>query len=177
MKKFLIGVASYIVFIILYFVQADFFSWFTIAGVSPNLFIIFILFLGLFTDNTFSIIMALLTGITLDLVVGRTVGITAIMFCLVSIIAGYFDKNFSKESKFTIMIMVIGMTIICETINYLLNAFLVEMPIEMTSFVKILMIEVLYNGILTIIFYDLFLKLGYKLEKMFKQKNILTRYF
>lgn len=177
MKKFFIGVACYIVFIILYFIQADFFSWFTIAGVSPNLFIIFILFLGLFTDNIFSIIMALLTGITLDLVMGRTVGITAIMFCLVAIIAGYFDKNFSKESKLTIMIMVVGMTIICETANYLLNVLLVEIPLEMASFAKILVIEVLYNGILTIIFYDLFLKIGYKLEKVFKQKNILTRYF
>jgi rod shape-determining protein MreD len=106
-KKFLIGVVTYIIFIILYFVQADFFSWFTIAGISPNIFIIFILFLGLFTDNMFSIIMALLTGITLDLIIGKTVGITAIMFCLIAIIAGYFDKNFSKESKLTIMIMVI----------------------------------------------------------------------
>lgn len=51
--------------------------------------------------------MALLTGITLDLIIGKTVGITAIMFCLIAIIAGYFDKNFSKESKLTIMIMVI----------------------------------------------------------------------
>lgn len=107
MKKFLIGVVTYIIFIILYFVQADFFSWFTIAGIRPNVFIIFILFLGLFTDNMFSIIMALLTGITLDLIIGKTVGITAIMFCLIAIIAGYFDKNFSKESKLTIMIMVI----------------------------------------------------------------------
>lgn len=107
MKKFLVGVATYIVFIILYFVQTDFFSWFTIAGISPNIFIMFILFLGLFTDNMFSIIMALVTGITLDLIIGKTVGITAIMFCLIAIIAGYFDKNFSKESKLTIMIMVI----------------------------------------------------------------------
>jgi rod shape-determining protein MreD len=176
-KKFLLGVLAYIVFIILYFIQADFFSWFTIAGVSPNLFIMFILFLGLFTDNTFSIIIALITGITLDLVMGRTVGITAIMFCLVSIIASYFDKNFSKESKLTIMTMVVGMTVICETCNYLLNALILETPVEIVSFIKILLIEVLYNGILTIIFYSLFLKLGYKLEKQFKQKNILTRYF
>lgn len=107
MRKFLIGVLIYIIFIILYFIQADFFSWFTIAGISPNIFIIFILFLGLFTDNMFSIVMALLTGITLDLIIGKTIGVTAIMFCLIDIIAGYFDKNFSKESKLTIMIMVI----------------------------------------------------------------------
>ena len=108
-KKFLIGIAMYVVFIILYFIQADFFSLFTIAGISPNIFIKFILFLGLFTDNLFSIIMALLTGITLDLIVGRATCISPIIFSIVAIIAGYFDKNFSKDNKITIMIMVVGM--------------------------------------------------------------------
>ena len=177
MKKFLIGVVTYIVFIILYFIQTDFFSWFTISGISPNIFIIFILFLGLFTDNMFSIIMALFTGITLDLIIGRTIGVTAIMFCLVAIIANYFDKNFSKESKLTIMIMVAGMTIVCETANYFLNILILEMTAEVQAFIKILLIEVLYNAILTIIFYGGILKLGYILEREFKQKNILTRYF
>ena len=161
-KKFLIGIAMYVVFIILYFIQADFFSLFTIAGISPNIFIIFILFLGLFTDNLFSIIMALLTGI---------------IFSIVAIIAGYFDKNFSKDNKITIMIMVVGMTIVCEIVNYFLNAAILESLIELKSFIRILLIETLYNAILTIIFYGAIIKLGYKLERQFKQKNILTRYF
>lgn len=177
MKKFLIGIAMYVFFIILYFIQADFFGWFTIAGIGPNIFIVFILFLGLFTDNLFSIIMALLTGITLDLIVGRTACISPIIFSLVAIIAGYFDKNFSKDSKITIMIMVVGMTIIYETVNYFLNAAILESIVEIKSFVKILFVETLYNAILTIIFYGAIVKLGYKLERQFKQKNILTRYF
>lgn len=121
--------------------------------------------------------MAIITGITLDLVIGKALGVTAIMFCLVAIIAGYFDKNFSKESKMTIMVMVIGMTIICETANYLLNVLILEMPLELNAFAKILFVEVIYNAILILIFYSLILKLGYKLERQFKQKNILTRYF
>ncbi len=177
MKKFLIGLATYFIFIILYFIQADFFSWFTIGGICPNIFILFVLFLGLFTDNLFSIIMGLLTGITLDLIVGKTVGVTAIMFCLVAIIASYFDKNFSKENKLTIMVMVVGMTIICEFANYFLNVLIVESLVEIGAFVKILFVETLYNAILTIIFYGPILKLGYKLERQFKQNNILTRYF
>lgn len=177
MKKFLIGVLMFLIFIILYFIQADFFNWFTIAGVSPNIFIIFILFLGLFTSSLFSISLAVITGIILDLVIGKTLGVTSIMFCLVAIIATYFDRNFSKESKLTIMIMVIGMTIICETANYLLNVLILEMPLELDAFAKILAIEVLYNAILTIIFYAPMLKMGYLLERQFKQKNILTRYF
>ncbi len=177
MKKFLLGVLMYVVFIILYFFQADFFNWFTIAGISPNIFIIFILFLGLFTNSLFSIVIALLAGITLDLVIGRTLGVTAFMFCLISIIAGYFDKNFSKESKLTIIIMVICMTIIYELVNYMMNVLVLDIPFEFAAFSKILAIEVLYNAILTLIFYKLILKFGYILEKQFKQKNILTRYF
>lgn len=177
MKKFVIGVITYFIFIILYFIQANFFGWFTIAGISPNIFVIYILFLGLFTDNKFSLIMALLTGITLDLVIGKTLGATAILFCLISIIANYFDKNFSKDNKFTILIMVIGMTLVFEVTNYFLNALILEIPIEIEAFSKILLVEVIYNTILTIIFYNAFIKSGALLERQFKEKNILTRYF
>ena len=177
MKKFVIGVITYFIFIILYFIQANFFSWFTIAGISPNIFVIYILFLGLFTDNKFSLIMALITGITLDLVIGKTLGATAVLFCLIAMIANYFDKNFSKDNKFTILIMVIGMTLVFEVTNYFLNALILEIPIEIEAFSKILLIEVIYNTILTFIFYNAFIKLGALLERQFKEKNILTRYF
>jgi len=177
MKKFLIGICMYIFFIFLYFLQSDFFSWFTIAGVSPNIFIIFILFLGLFTDNKFSVIIAILSGVTLDLALGRVLGITGLLFGLIAIIAGYFDKNFSKENKFTLVIMVVVMTIATEVVNYFLNVLIQEIPAEIGAFVKILSIETLYNVMLTIILYKLMLKLGMLLERQFRQKNILTRYF
>ncbi len=177
MRKFLIGFLMYIIFILLYFLQANFFSWFTIAGVSPNIFIIYILFIGLFTDNKFSLIMSLLTGITLDLVAGRTLGITALIFSLISIVAGYFEKNFSKENKITIIIMVVGMTMACEILNYFLNVLILEIPAEILAFSKILIIETIYNIFIINIFYKLILKSGVTLERQFKQKNILTRYF
>lgn len=69
------------------------------------------------------------------------------------------------------------MTIVCETANYFLNMLILETVIELEAFIKILLVEVLYNAILTIIFYNLILKLGYLLERQFKQRNILTRYF
>ena len=177
MKKILIGVITYIVFLVIYFLQSNFFNWFTIAGVSPNLFVMLILFLGLFAGSSFSMIMGLIVGITLDFMSGRVLGISAIMFCLVGILSGYIDKNFSKESKLTIMIMVIGTTIFYEVGHYLFSVVILEMTPEIKKFVKILIIEVLYNSILTIILYKLILKVGYKMEEFFKQKNILTRYF
>lgn len=55
MKKTLIFVVLFIVFILIYFLQMNFFSWFTIAGVKPNIFIILILVIGLFTGRTIGI--------------------------------------------------------------------------------------------------------------------------
>lgn len=73
--------------------------------------------------------------------------------------------------------MVIVMTVATETVNYFLNVLIQEIPAEVGAFVKILSIETLYNVMLTMILYKLILKLGMLLERQFRQKNILTRYF
>ena len=177
MKKFLIGILMYIIFLLLYFIQTNFFSWFTIAGVKPNIFIIYILFLGLYTDNKFAIIMSVILGLNQDLITGKTIGVTSIMYSIIAIGAGYFDKNFSKENKLSIIIMIITTTIIYETLTYFINALLIEYQIEMIPFIRILAIETVFNTILTYIFYKQILKLGTLSERQFKQKNILTRYF
>ena len=177
MKKFLIGVLFYFVFLIFYLLQTNFFSWFTIAGISPNIFIILILFLGLYTDNKFATILSIIIGVTLDLVVGKTLGVTAITFCLITFICRYFDKNFSKDNQLSNVILIIGLTIVCESISYFLNCLILETSIEIVSFIRILTIEVFYNAILTFIFYNTILRLGGTIERQFKERNILTRYF
>ena len=178
MKKVLIGVITYISFLIIYFVQANFFDWFTIAGVSPNLFIILALFLGLFTNYYFALIMSVIMGLTIDFEVGRQfVGTTAVMLTIVSVLATYLDKNFSKDSRLTIIIMVIVSTIVYEIGLYALNMFIFSYEAKMGVFVKILLIEVLYNVIITSVLYEPIRKLGNLLERYFKERNILTRYF
>lgn len=70
-----------------------------------------------------------------------------------------------------------GATIAYETFVYLYKAMILSSNIEMWVFIKILIVETLYNGIFTIILYPLMRKLGYKIEDLFKNPQILTRYF
>lgn len=51
MKKTLIIIGLFITFLLLYFLQVNLFSWFTIAGINPNTFIILMLFIGLFAGR------------------------------------------------------------------------------------------------------------------------------
>ena len=73
MKKTITIICIFLVFILIYFIQTNFFSWFTIAGVKPNLFIIFALFLGLFMGQTYGAIIGSILGIILDLFIGKIV--------------------------------------------------------------------------------------------------------
>ncbi len=177
MKKVLINIALIISFIIIYFLQINLFSWFKIAGVMPNLFIIFVLFIGLFISRIAGMTYGIGCGIMLDLFIGRKVGITAIMLGIVGLIGGIFDKNFSKESRITIIIMVIVSSLVYEIGAYLIGCVIYGYSVEIVSFIKILLIEVIYNILITIVLYPLIQKFGYEIEEEYKENKILTRYF
>lgn len=177
MRKVIVNIILILVFLIIYLLQVNVFNYVQIAGVKPNPFIIYILYIGLFTGRKMGLSYGIIFGIILDLLIGRKVGVTAIMLGLVGILAGVFEKNFSKDSRITIMIMVIGLTIIYELGMYLLSYVFIGTTLEMVSFLKILIAETVYNTLLTIIVYPLIQKTGYNIEEVFKGNNILTRYF
>lgn len=177
MKKISILIGLIITFFIIYFLQVNIFNSFTIAGVKPNLFVIYILFIGLFANQILGISFGVICGLIIDLLYGKTVGITAIMLCAIGYLGSYFDKNFSKENKLTIIFMVIGSTIIFELGLYFLNSIILEFEREYFYFLKIALIETLYNVLIVIIFYPLIQKIGYSIDRNFKKNNILTRYF
>ncbi len=177
MKRFIINFSLIIIAFLIYFLQENFFDWFTIAGVMPNLFVIYILFIGLFSGRNKGSIYGLVVGLMLDILVGNKIGLYTITLGGVGLTAGIFAKNFSKDSRITIMLMVGGLTFAYELIVYMLNYFMLDMNLEILIFLKILVIEVIYNIILTIIIYPLFKKFGYYIEHEYQGDKILTRYF
>lgn len=177
MKKVFINIAIIIIFIFIYLVQANFFTWFNIDGVMPNLFIILMLYIGLFMGRSSAIAYGMIFGMLIDIFISRKLGITSIMLSVIGVIANLFDKNFSKDNRITIMAMVGICTIIYEIGLYFLNYMILNINIEILAFTKILIIESLYNVILTIIIYPIIQLTGYDIEEEYKGSKILTKYF
>ena len=73
--------------------------------------------------------------------------------------------------------MVLGTTIIFELISYFMNHILYSTNIEILKFIGILIVEVIYNVIITIIIYPAIQKFGYYIENEYKGSRILTQYF
>ena len=177
MRKKIITLIIIGVFLIIYFLQTNLFSWFNLASIKPNLFVILVLIIGLFSGESKGVTFGILFGVSLDFFIGKSTGISGIMLGIVGFLAGYLDKNFSKDSRFTMIIMIILSTCLYEIGSFIFHYFVNEANIPVGIVIKILIIENLFNVILTIIIYPLMIKLGYKLEKVFKENKILTRYF
>lgn len=178
MKRALVITALFIVFLILYFLQANFFSWYNIAGIKPNIFIIFTLFIGLYLGRTVGFSMGIILGFLLDLFVAKRIGINAIMLSIAGFTGGVLDKSFSKESRITFMMMTFLVTVLCEIINYTLQIILLNSEPIFVGIMKIILIEAIYNTILVVILYPLIQKAGPKTEEVFNEKKrTLMRYY
>lgn len=177
MRKTVITVILFIVFLIIYFLQANILPNFTIAGITPNLFVIFVLFIGLYANQVLGIVFGIVIGLFLDSIYGQSIGLSAVMLCLIGFLGSYFDKNFSKDNKLTILFMVIGTTAIYEFGLYSLKSIIYEFDFELWFFLRIVLLEILYNSLISIIFYPLLQKAGYAIDRNFKENNLLTRYF
>lgn len=75
------------------------------------------------------------------------------------------------------MLMTAGATLACEIISYLIQIIIFKLSIDILPFIKIVLIETLYNAMIIIIIYPLIEKAGEILEKVFKEKKILTKYY
>ena len=93
------------------------------------------------------------------------------------IVGGIFDKNFSKDSRIIIIFIGALSTVLYETAVYILQIILFNINVEVLSFIKILLIETIYNILILVILYPLIRNAGYEIESEIKGDKILTRYF
>lgn len=177
MKKTISIFCLVLTFFFIYFLQSNFFTWFNIGGIMPNLYVIFVLFIGLFVKRKVGLVFGMASGLYIEILLGRGVGIAALGLGIVGILGEVFSKNFSKDSRFILSLMVLGTTIIYETLIYVLSMLQAGGTIEILPFIKILLVESIFNVLITIIIYPIIKKAGYYLENLYDDKIMMTRYF
>lgn len=178
MKKVIDIFLIIIIFLIIYFLQVNFFTWFNIAGIMPNLFVIFIMLIGLFLKKDFAFFFGIIFGVLLDIFSGSRIGINTIALSIIGLASGILEKSFSKDNRITVMAMTSVLTFCFELIIYILNiVFLGISNIQLIGFIKIVVVEIIYNDILVIMLYQLFCKFGNKLEQDFIGNKSFLNFF
>ena len=178
MRKIGMIISIIFIFLVIYFLQSNFFSWFVIFGIKPNLFVILTLIIGLFMGRKYGLCFGIGFGLIIDFLIGRNIGVSSLMLGIVGLVGGYIDKNFSKDNKIIIMLIVAISTTIFELGQYLIQSYILSYNmLELDIFFRIVLIEVIYNILITVIIYPIIKRWGYFIEGNFKENNILTKYF
>ena len=176
MKKIISVLGIVIIFLSIYFLQSNFFSWFNIYSIKPNLFMIFVIFLGLFLGKEYGLTFGILLGLILDLFSSQMSGINAISLGAAGLLAGILAKNFSIEHKFTFIIIASLLTFIGESVYYALEIILSEAEVQLIIFIRILLIEIIFNDLIIIIIYPVLNKIGEKLKMMLEDETNYIKY-
>ena len=177
MKKFKSFLILLLLFLIIYFLQFNFFAWFNIRGIMPNLFVVFTLFVGIFIGQRIGIAVGLFVGIVVDVIIGKQVGFTGIALGIVGYVGELLDKNFDKNNLLTLLAMVAIVTFGYELVNMFYIIVRNGLNFNIFIFLIMIIVEVFFNVLLVIIFYPLIKKIGHYFEEVFKVKRVLTRYY
>jgi len=149
-----------ICFLIVYFLQSGFFETFTIAGVKPNLFIIVIVFISLNTSKYYAMSIGIVFGLLVDFIIGNNIGQNAILYGLLGYVISLIRVSITKDSKISNMLIIFISTICVETLGYIGQVFFSGAVFEISVFLKIVLIEAIYNGIILLIIYPLWKRLS-----------------
>lgn|GEM_PF-124125 len=115
MKKILI----YAVFILLItLMQTNLIDAIAIFGVKPNLFIVFIIVVGLTNGSETGAVVGFVTGLVMDSYSPTPVGVYALIGLLLGGLSGFSNRNFFRDNYILTMAFAFIYTVVFETVAY-----------------------------------------------------------
>ncbi len=177
MRKAKIILFFIIAYFLIYFLQANFFSWFNIRGVQPNLFVVLVLFIGLNTNSKVGQIMGFIIGLFTDFLFSDSIGISAVLFMLIVYSGEILHKRFPKNSKITLIIMSSITTGIYELLRVCYRYMFFSSQMGFVQFITTVAIELLFNALLIIILYPIINKSAIVVDDTFNGNDTITKYF
>lgn len=150
-------------------IQLLWFNNITLFGVKPNMLLISMIVVGMFT-NIYSVsFYSFFVGFVSDLIFG-TSGLYTIIYSILGTIIGYVSDNYMKENVFSAIIMTAGAVTIFEIIEYIKTMVITSSYVGVMHLFGVLIISILLNIAIVSIFSFIFGKINSLIDK--KQDKI-----
>ena len=154
MKRFIVTV---LLLITLFVFQGTVFASLNFANTSPNLLIILIVSLSLMRGEKTGVILGFFAGIFMDVFMGTTIGLYALIFMYLGYANGSFHRVFFPEDIKLPMIMIVVSDIFYGFLVYILLFLLRGRTDFSFYFSNVILPEAIYTIVITILLYPLIL--------------------
>ena len=117
-----------------------------IFEVNPNLFLVFVLLVGFFRGKWEGAVCGLLFGLVFDLLVGRLIGLDAILYMYMGFCTGMLSENYFQASNlFITLLAAAAATLVCGLVYYLAYWMLWDGVSLWTALYRTILPECVYN--------------------------------
>ena len=166
MRK-LIGILLIFILIVLsMFVQSNILNKVKIFGVRPNVLLVIVVAISLWYGLYIGTIFGALFGLIADSWFSLGIGKYLIMFTLISILVGYFNKNYKKENIITLIYLVFNFTVIFEFLIAVKSAIINKEMFNLFVLLKFEVISLVFNILLAFVMYYILAYICNKIEDL-----------
>ena len=158
-----------IIIIVCYLLQSTLFQTFAFASISPNLLIVVTSAFGFMRGQKEGTWIGFFCGLCMDIFYGSTLGFYALLYMYVGFLNGYFRKLFYPEDIKLPMLLIAGSDLVYNFAVYFFM-FLFRGKFELGYYMKnIILPELVYTMVVTIVLYMILLKVNQRLELIEKR--------
>lgn len=154
---------------IFYLLQCTLFKTLSLGSVSPNLLLILTFCAGFMGGRKMGMYVGILSGLMLDLFYGDVLGFNTLLLLYIGYINGMFNKMFYDEVITLPLALLVGSQLSYSIIYYVFN-FLLRNRLDIGYyFIHIMLPELAYTVIISVLIYRLLLRLNRKLDEIEKR--------
>lgn len=164
MRNVLKGICVFILFIIALLIQLFIFDNMQLFGVKPNLILISVIVVGLYTNIYSSTIFSFFVGIIVDLLFGGG-GMFIISYTVVGMLLGYINGDYMKENYLSIILITALSVTLFEIVQYVQSMIILSQYISFIFLIKQVILSILLNTVLVFIICFIFGKIVSLIDK------------
>ena len=162
-------ITIFIIVTICFLLQVTLFQTLSFASISPNLLIIVVSAFGFMRGKKEGLFVGFFCGLLLDIFGGGLPGFYAMIYMYIGYLNGFFRKLFYPEDLKLPLLLIAGSSLGCNFCIYVL-LFLFRSRFQIQYyFMHIMLPELVYTLVVTILLYPLILKINERLELIEKR--------
>ncbi len=159
MKRFLTIIYIILLIILIYFFQVAIVDNNNLFGVKPNLILISCLIVSIWYGLYAGAIYSFIIGIITDIIFGNTYGLFTISYVITGTLIGFFNTNYRKENKMSLVYVTIIATAIFEIVEYIFYLMNTSTYSSLLYLIKQITIGSILNIVIVYVLYSLVLKI------------------
>ena len=162
--------AVFLIITVCFLLQSTLFQMLSIASISPNLLIVVTSSFGFMRGRTEGMWIGFFSGLILDIFFGSVIGFYALIYAYIGYVNGFFRKRFFPDDIKLPLILIAASDFSYNILVYLFLFFLRGRFRIDYYLLNIMLPELVYTILVTIVLYFIILKINKKLEKIEKRR-------